>query len=147
MKNQITSFSGEYEFLSNFYPAEIFWDGGVYPSVEHAYQAVKTLNPIERIAIGRASTPGKAKRLGQKCTLRRDWEEIKLLSMELFVRQKFNLWYPHLQEKLLSTGTAELIEGNTWGDTYWGVCNGEGQNNLGKILMEIRYNLWIYGND
>lgn len=141
--NIIDSFSGEYDFLSNFYPVEIFWDEGTYPTVEHAYQALKTLNPLERIAIGRAATPGKAKRLGQNCTLRSDWEEIKYFTMEYFVQQKFYR-NSNLQERLLATGSAEIVEGNTWGDTYWGVCKGAGKNYLGKILMEVRHNLQFY---
>lgn len=39
---------------------------------------------------------------------------------------------------LMRTGESILIEGNTWGDTYFGVCNGVGENNLGKDLMSIR---------
>jgi len=45
-----------------------------------------------------------------------------------------------LRDQLLATGDAELVEGNTWGDTYWGVDSrsGKGENMLGKILMETR---------
>ena len=56
--------------------------------------------------------------------------------MEMCVFRKFR--NPHLKELLLATGTAELIEGNTWNDTYWGVCNGKGKNMLGKTLMDCR---------
>ena len=45
---------------------------------------------------------------------------------------------PELGNKLLETGNQELVEGNTWGDIFWGVCNGKGQNWLGKILMMVR---------
>jgi len=55
------------------------------------------------------------------------------------VRQKFS--NPQLAKQLLDTKDFELIEGNTWGDTFWGVCSGKGQNNLGKILMQIRNEL------
>lgn len=41
----------------------------------------------------------------------------------------------------MRTGESILIEKNTWGDTYFGVCNGVGENNLGKDLMSIRYRL------
>ena len=59
--------------------------------------------------------------------------------MEDFLRQKFT--DSDLKEKLLATGDAELIEGNHWGDVIWGVCNGIGENNLGKLLMNIRNDL------
>jgi predicted NAD-dependent protein-ADP-ribosyltransferase YbiA (DUF1768 family) len=52
------------------------------------------------------------------------------------LRQKFQ--NPELREKLLCTGKLELIEGNYWGDTYWGVCRGVGENRLGKLLMLVR---------
>jgi predicted NAD-dependent protein-ADP-ribosyltransferase YbiA (DUF1768 family) len=42
---------------------------------------------------------------------------------------------------LLATGDAYLEETNHWGDVYWGVCNGVGQNRLGHALMEIRADL------
>jgi hypothetical protein len=49
-----------------------------------------------------------------------------------------------LKQLLLATGDKELIEGNTWGDTFWGVCNGIGQNHLGKILMAKRTELKLF---
>lgn len=130
----IDSFSGPYRFLSNFWVEE---DG---LTVEHCFQAMKTLDSEEQHWILEADTPGKAKRLGRKCTLRLDWEEAKDEAMYFLVKDKF---FPgsDLASLLLGTGDAELIEGNTWGDTYWGVCNGEGQNKLGKILMQIREEL------
>ena len=43
-----------------------------------------------------------------------------------------------LGEKLKATGDGQIVEGNTWGDTFWGVCGGRGQNWLGRLLMERR---------
>lgn len=51
---------------------------------------------------------------------------------------------PDLAERLISTSDFELIEGNNWGDHIWGVCDGYGENRLGKILMRIREEL-IHG--
>lgn len=135
---KINSFRGEYRFLSNFWPAPLWYGNFLWPTSEHAYQAAKTLDLDEQISIHEmAKTPGQAKRLGQRVTKRDDWEEIKLQKMFEIVKEKF--WQnPDLMQKLLATGDAELIEGNTWGDTYWGQCNGVGENHLGKILMEIR---------
>ena len=84
--------------------------------------------------------PSKAKQLGRKVKLRKDWEEVKTNIMYDICLAKFTQ-NQDLKEKLLKTGNAILIEGNWWNDTYWGVCNGIGENNLGKILMKIREEL------
>lgn len=139
MSNQIDSFFGEHRFLSNFYPSPIEWGGATHPTVEHAFQAFKTHDTSEKVAILEASTPGKAKRLGKKVTLRKDWERIKLTVMKLLLTYKFDI--PELRQKLIDTGDAELIEGNEWGDTFWGVYQGMGSNHLGILLMEIRNEL------
>ena len=134
----IRAFQGEYRFLSNCYPAPMVdVDGKVYPTAEHAYQGVKTRSASEREAIRLLDTPGKAKRAGRKVTLRPDWERIKVFAMYRIVRQKFTQ-NADLQRRLLETGDAELIEGNRWGDTFWGVCDGKGHNHLGQILMIVR---------
>ena len=137
----ITEFRGAYRFLSNFWFCAIDMDGSTYPSVEHAYQAAKTFDFQQRGHIRRSSTPGGAKALGRKITLRLDWDAIKIETMRALVRQKFSA-HTDLRAKLLATGDAELIEGNHWGDTFWGQCPiGNGQNWLGKILMEVRAEL------
>lgn len=133
----ISSFRDEYFFLSNFYPVEIKLDGIVYPNAETAFQAQKTLDVEERRKFSMLKNPVQAKRLGRKVKLRDDWEEVKLDIMTEVVSQKF-LQHPHLIEMLLQTGDEELIEGNKWGDRFWGVCKGKGKNHLGKILMKIR---------
>jgi len=84
--------------------------------------------------------PSEAKRLGRRVRLRSDWEQVKYDVMLDVVRAKFNQ-HPDLAQKLLATGDEELVEGNDWGDTYWGVCNGRGKNMLGKILMRVRAEL------
>lgn len=139
VKTCIDSFSGEYEWLSNFYPCQVEFDGEVYPTVEHAYQAAKTLNPIERKMIGGAKTPGQAKKLAKKCSRRDHWEVMKIPVMRGLLEQKFNQLF--FRKKLTETGGAILIEGNYWGDVFWGVCKGEGTNHLGRLLMDIREEL------
>lgn len=133
----ISSFRDKYFFLSNFYPVEIKLDGIVYPNAETAFQAQKTLDVEERRKFSMLKNPVQAKRLGRKVKLRDDWEEDKLDIMTEVVSQKF-LQHPHLIEMLLQTGDEELVESNKWGDRFWGVCKGTGENNLGKILMKIR---------
>jgi hypothetical protein len=60
--------------------------------------------------------------------------------MESLVKEKFTR-DTELGAKLVATGDEELVEGNYWGDTFWGVCRGVGQNHLGKILMKVREEL------
>ena len=132
----INSFDNEYAFLSNFYPSPIQDEFGVYLTVEHYFQAKKAANKEDFFTIISAPTPGKAKRLGKKIALRTDWEEIKDQVMLEGLRKKFSIL--EFKILLLFTGDNEIIEGNYWGDTYWGVCRGIGQNKLGKLLMQVR---------
>ena len=86
----IDSFSGEYSFLSNFHPVTVRFDGVAYPSVEHAYQAAKTLDLGLRKPFASSGMPaGKAKRLGRSLQLRHDWESIKIGVMHLLLARKF----------------------------------------------------------
>jgi len=132
----IISFSGQYYFLSNFYPAKVVYEGYTYQTVEHAYQASKT-TVVQRVLIQQAENPGHAKRLGHTVSLRPDFEDTKLTIMLKLVRQKFKI--STLRTFLLRTGNRRLIEGNTWGDQFWGECPvGFGENKLGRILMRVR---------
>lgn len=132
----IKSFSGRYRFLSNFYPATVLLEGHVYPSVEHAYQAAK-FPPGQREPFRNPDLKaGQAKRMGHGKG-GPDWRRKSLLVMRELVLQKF-FYHHNLKELLLRTGDVELVEGNTWGDTFFGVCNGVGENYLGKILMDVR---------
>ncbi|KAK9892750.1 hypothetical protein WA026_021943 [Henosepilachna vigintioctopunctata] len=137
----ITNFSGDYKFLSNFFKCEIEYEGDVYPSVEHAFQAAKTFDRDERKRLLSDKNPLVAKRVGRKVKLRSDWEEVKYNIMYTLVLQKFK--NDELRRLLLDTGTNKLIEENNWHDNYWGKCictecNGDGKNNLGLILQKVR---------
>jgi len=136
----ISGFFGEYRFLSNFWPATVRFEGQVYPTVEHAYQGAKCVDPTMREQIRLAKRPGKAKKLGSKVKPRADWDEVRAEVMRHLVSQKFQR-HSELGDQLLATGNAELVEENSWGDTFWGVCEGEGENRLGRILMEVRQEL------
>jgi N-glycosidase YbiA len=134
----ILGFTGRYKFLSNFHSSKIKdEDGIIYATVEHAYQAAKTLNKTQSRRVRKAETPGESKRLGRKVTIRYDWEQIKDEMMMKFLRLKFSQ-HRDLRDALIKTGDEYLEETNNWGDTYWGVCKGVGKNILGKLLMEIR---------
>ncbi len=128
-----------YTFLSNFSQHGATFEGVYYITSEHAYQAAKTLDMNERRQIQICGTPGAAKKMGQKITIRPDWDQIKVSVMYQILKSKFG--NDIMRSKLLSTGDAELIEGNTWNDTFWGICNGVGQNWLGRLLMLVRSDL------
>jgi ribA/ribD-fused uncharacterized protein len=148
----IADFSGEYRFLSNFFPSQVSdFQGFWYPTVEHAYQALKTLNLNHREKISNMATPGEAKKFGQIVQIRPDWDKIKYAEMVLLLRQKFR---GSLKKQLLETHPKFLVEGNTWGDNYWGWDTKEAginlesarylcepwcsNNHLGRALMLVR---------
>lgn len=147
---RIEEFSGKYRFLSNFYTAPFTMrpylfrhvDGSEhrFQTAEHAYQCAKPVTGEEVIKIATATTAGKAKQMGNRCSLRADWDEIKIEVMRGIVREKFRQ-NPKLAEKLTDTFPAELIEGNNWNGVFWGVCRGKGHNWLGVILEEVRLEL------
>lgn len=139
--DRIDNFRGEYFFLSNFFHAPVTWEGLTYLNSEAAFQAAKVLTDEERMEF-MFLDPSRAKRKGRQVKLRSDWEQVKYDIMEQIVRAKFTQNIG-LGEKLLATGEAELIEGNTWGDICWGVDlrTGKGRNCLGKILMKVRVEL------
>ncbi len=147
---KIDSFVGAWDFLSNFYLSVVGYEGVKYASVEHAYQAAKTLDLKKREVLSLDFNPnlhpGHAKRIGRKFKLRPDWEEIKISVMRELLIQKFSQL--RLGQKLLPTMNAELVEGNWRPDAFWGVCMGRGcgvgphepcgENHLGALLMEVR---------
>ena len=124
----------DYDFLSNFHPVPIKWAGKIWPTTEHAYQAAKTHDVKYQERIRKARNPGLAKALGQqhsfklhRVEMRSDWETVKYDIMLELLRIKFHI--PAMRRRLIATGNAKLVEGNTWNDTCWGVCNGVGANN------------------
>lgn len=135
----IMEFTGQYRFLSNFYPAPVMMDSVVYPTVEHAFQAAKAFDPAYRQRVLNAASPGEAKMQGRAAPLRPDWESARLQIMADLVWLKFR--DPVLRSKLIATGDRKLYEGNNWGDKFWGTVRGIGQNHLGKILMNTREHL------
>lgn len=141
----IHGFDNKYSFLSNFYACSIDFDGlALYPTAEHAFQAAKSLDTKIREWIVSAPTSGEAKRRGQSIKLRPDWEEVKDEVMLFIVREKFK--NEDMRTRLLATigeGYDGFCEDNWWHDNYWGNCTCpkcqeiEGQNKLGKILMQV----------
>lgn len=140
----IDLFRGPHGFLSNFAPSPVALDGDrLAPTVEHGFQAAKAVHWSDYDRILRADTPSAAKRLGRSIALRADWDAVKLGVMRHLLVRKFDVGTP-LAAQLLATGDALLIESNTWGDTYWGMVGGTGDNWLGHLLMARRAELRGY---
>jgi ribA/ribD-fused uncharacterized protein len=143
----ITSFRGRYRFLSNFHPCPkgVLLEGHLYQTSEHAYVAAKTTSEEERHQISLLPGPGGAKQYGKYMVTRPDWHRVRLGLMIKIVTSKFER-DEDLLELLYHTGDQNLVEGNTWHDNYWGnctcgkraSCQGDGENNLGRILMSVR---------
>lgn len=133
----INDFRGKYFFLSNFYNSKIEINGITFLNVESAFQSFKDMDKQSGFA---NLDPSSAKRKGRRVNLRYDWEDIKDDVMYQVVKAKFEQ-NKILKQKLIDTGEEYLEEGNTWNDTYWGVCRGKGKNMLGKTLMKVRLEL------
>lgn len=133
-KPLIDNFRGEYYFLSNYFPCHVELEGYKFLNAEAAFQAYKCPDRVKEFVDLRAD---EAKRLGRQVELRADWDKIKVGVMYKVLCAKFKdngllgFW-------LHQTGNAILVEGNTWHDTFWGVCNGKGKNTLGNLLMQVR---------
>lgn len=136
----ITEFRGPWTRLSNYSLVSVWFDGHIYASVEHAYQAAKSLDEETRKLIRYCPTPNQAKQLARKVVLRSDWDSVKINIMRELLVAKFS--QEPEKQVLLSTGEEELVEGNWWGDRFWGQSPlGNGENNLGKMLMQLRFEL------
>lgn len=141
MSKYIGSFSGDLEFLSNMYKIPIYFneskydnfqpDFKVYPSSENLYQALKCKYIKDRELFQNVD-PHKSKRIGKTIEIRYDWDNVRLEAMQLAIDLKFkNI---ELAEKLINLPDDKIIEFNNWGDRFFGICNGEGLDHLGKIL-------------
>lgn len=160
----------QFDFLSNFHPSPLMLPERIYRHLgidavadrakeiaasvqfgngEAAFQAFKADNVDQFLDIAESESPGHAKGLGRRCKMRRDWNDVKVDVMREVVRAKFSPQNPDLVERLLGTGYAELVEGNTWGDAVWGRPLGhyrfagtqKGENLLGQLLMQRRSEL------
>ena len=128
-------FRGKYSFLSNMHPAPVILDDMTFPNVENAYQAAKCADK-SYMASFISMTAVEAKHAGRRVVVRSDWDTVKASIMDNLLRQKFA--HSSLKQKLIDLSDDEIVEDNYWGDTYWGRCNGKGENVLGQLLMNIR---------
>ncbi len=132
----VRGFRGPYRFLSNFARTPVTVDGVTYRTLEHGFQAAKTDDATARAAVMAVRSPAAARLRGQTVPLRAGWDQQRLAVMARLLRAKFS--DPRLAAALVATGTAEFVEVNTWDDGYWGVCGGQGNNHLGRLLMALR---------
>ena len=141
----ILEFQNENRWLSNFAPVKVMFNGLIFPSVEHAYVAAKFDDINLQKEVQKLPNAGDAKKFGRKNkdAVAKDFDEVKLTIMKKLLMQKFN--QSPYRGKLLATGNCHIEEGNHWNDTFWGVCKGKGENNLGKIIMAIRTDLKVVG--
>ena len=137
-------FDGEYSFLSNMYSCKIHWDGEIFPCVETAFQYAKCADENEKELFidkrGYWHNGYTARSIGRKVKLRKDWNIYRMDVMYQLLEDKF-YHNEGLRKALCDTGNLYIQEDNTWNDKFWGVCNGEGMNMLGKMIMEIRQNI------
>ena len=148
LNNVISSFSGKYKFLSNFYVSPFQYSVNnhifTFKTVEHFYQAYKSTNLNDFTKIVNTATPADAKRLGRHIALRDDWDAIKTAVMYRGLCLKFGS-HTDLRNELIKTFPSLLIEGNNWHDNFWGQCmckrciDYHGCNFLGQMLMVLRY--------
>lgn len=153
----VKEFRGDYFFLSNFFMASFLWRGVEYPAGEYAFSDAKKLAledayltdmtaHTEKVLAAKdckaAKDVGRAAKIDVK-----HWDDIKPQIMREIVHARFanNLSDFDMVGGLINTGAMMLVEGNNWGDTFWGRCNGKGFNTLGALLMEER-GYWLKGD-
>jgi ribA/ribD-fused uncharacterized protein len=142
----VKEFTGEYAFLSNFHVNPFAWRNTVFPTGEHAFQYAKGYAVVDHMeahrhfdAVLAAPSPSKAKYAGRSVKIDVGaWDDMKIQYMREIVHARFATSEVSMVGSLINTGAMMLVEGNTWGDGFWGRCAGKGFNTLGVILMEER---------
>jgi len=143
VKETEKGFRDEFSFLSNFcdFETPMLYAGLVYRTNEHFYQAMKFTDSGIRKDISVHTKKGLKRFVKMHSRFIRDgWHSKKIAVMKYGLEYKFSTKNPSLRQKLIDTRNIELIEYNWWNDKFWGVSlkDGEGENNLGEILMAIR---------
>lgn len=147
----IERFRGENYIYSNMYEFEVPIvgpDGIEAHTTEQPYMASKFEDPEVRAAIMTTRDGRAAKSLAKELKAKgipeiEGWHEAKIPVMTTVVDLKFRANH-NLADRLIDTGDQMIVEGNPWEDRFWGVSpvgSNNGQNNLGKILMNLRRQL------
>lgn len=146
MENKIERKLLKGTYFSNFYICDIayilFGEKIIFKSAEHLFQAMKATNLEDIKKIANCETPKEAKKIGNEIEITKDWDLIKIAKMREAVFEKFSQ-NEILKKELIKMKDEDLVEWNDWGDIFWGkdIETGEGENNLGKILVEVRDSL------
>lgn len=152
--DRIDNFNGYFDFLNNEYPCCVYFDGLPFKSVAYAYQAARSTQRHIREKISLADTPMELYDIASKIEDPENWNSQRLKMMEMIVRDKFRR-NRDLREKLKATADRELL--NTYSDPtisniFWGIVENKGQNQLGRLLEQIRNDInhnmelekWLY---
>lgn len=135
----ITSFSGDFAFLSIYYPCEIEYEGMLFSSALHAFCAARTPDLDDKRKFTSNAEPilvaAKAEALSKTLPMRKDWMEIRNQVLDEVQTLKFSSY--KLSQRLLST-EQRLLSDDHSRDRYLGHCHGKGDNQLGKVLMRLR---------
>lgn len=124
-------------YMSNFYRSPIYIYNRWWRNVEAAYQSRKFSDEETIDKLAKATSAKEAREIGQGGVMRSDWDQVRYEVMKECVLAKFLQNQP-LKEHLLNTGDEYLIEDSPV-DSYWGCgADGNGQNQLGRILVEAR---------
>lgn len=135
-----------YGVFSNLYRRPIEFEGRIYPTAEHAYQAGKARRPEVRDWILAAPSPALLAMAAHGLyywDVTPGWSKMKFDRMKRILIAKFTQ-HDDLRALLLSTGNKRLVESATVDNPVnrlWGEVNGKGQNTLGRLLMEVRAEL------
>ena len=132
----INKFDNEYIVLSNYYPQNITYKGITYNCAMNAYYGQLISDNLQKKAIANA-TPSRALSMVINSISKIDYsqEEQDNIMYEI-LKVKFS--DSKLKNLLLQTNQEPLNNNINWEDTYWGICNDEGDNKLGKLLMKLR---------
>ncbi|WP_372023733.1 NADAR family protein [Tistrella mobilis] len=135
-----------YGAFSNLYRRDVVFEGEVFATSEHAYQAGKARKPAVRKWLMEAPSPALLAMAAHGLyywDVAPGWSSTKFDRMRAVLRAKFTQ-HEDLRELLLSTGDARLVESATVDNEVnrlWGEVNGVGRNMLGELLMELRSEL------
>ena len=135
-----------YGAFSNLHRREVEFEGEVFPTSEHAYQAGKARKPEVRAWLMSAPSPALLAMAAHGLyywDIAPGWAKTKFARMREVLRAKFTQ-HADLRELLFSTGEARLVESATVDNEVnrlWGEVNGSGRNMLGVMLMELRDDL------
>jgi predicted NAD-dependent protein-ADP-ribosyltransferase YbiA (DUF1768 family)/RNA recognition motif-containing protein len=139
----IDNFNGVFDFLNNEYPCKVYFEGRLYPSVFHAFQAARSDKDHERAKMSLADSMQELYELATEIEDPIDWHNKRLTVMEKCIRDKFRR-DRELREKLRKTGNRDLINSyadRTASNLFWGMVDGKGENHLGQILMNVRLDI------